>query len=241
MKKILIYNGAGADPFSVRALVFSLEEKGFRQILLVGKHFFNTTEWFEDTQLLIFPGGRDVPYHLALKGKRNQNIASFVHEGGHFLGICAGAYYGSAHIEFEKGGPLEVHGTRELQFFPGTAAGPAYGPGEFCYGSQEGARIAKLLLPNGQFSFAYYNGGCAFLGAEQSREVLARYADLEGTPPAIIRCIVGKGTATLCGVHPEYSTDYPETKTAVKTELVEHLEGIEKQSRQMLSLLFACR
>lgn len=66
--------------------------------------------------------------------------------GGKFLGICAGAYYGSCEVKFETEGPLEVVGKRELQFFPGTAYGPAYGLRKFCYENNSGAQIATLDL-----------------------------------------------------------------------------------------------
>lgn len=55
--------------------------------------------------------------------------AEFVHAGGRYLGLCAGAYYGCARVVFEPGTPLEVVGDRELAFFPGIARGAAF-PGE---------------------------------------------------------------------------------------------------------------
>ena len=164
--------------------------------------------------LLIFPGGRDIPYHQALRGVANRHIHRFVQEGGSFLGLCAGGYYGSAEIEFEKGGALEVIAKRELQFFPGLARGPAYGLGKFCY--QKRTRSADCPLTPlffrqaSQISAAYYNGGCAFISPEEYEDVsvLARYADLPMEPAAIVQCRVGKGQAILCGVHPEYSAFY---------------------------------
>jgi hypothetical protein len=46
--------------------------------------------------------------------------------GGAYLGLCAGAYYACASIEFDRGGPLQVAGPRELRLFAGSARGPAY-------------------------------------------------------------------------------------------------------------------
>jgi glutamine amidotransferase-like uncharacterized protein len=45
----------------------------------------------------------------------------------------------------------------------------------------------------------YFNGGCTFTG--EGAQVLARYGDIEGMPPAIISCAVGHGRALLSGVH----------------------------------------
>ena len=58
-------------------------------------------------------------------------VADYVHGGGRYLGLCAGAYYACNRVEFEQGSPMEVQGDRELQFFPGIARGAAY-PGEHC-------------------------------------------------------------------------------------------------------------
>ena len=43
----------------------------------------------------------------------------FVENGGSYLGICAGAYFACDYIEFDKNGPLEVVGPRDLKFYPG--------------------------------------------------------------------------------------------------------------------------
>lgn len=229
MKKIAIYSDEGTDPFSVISLVESLKEEGFSSIYLVDRNFFDQEWWPQKTDLLIFPGGRDLPYLAALSGKRNQSISHFIEQGGQFLGICAGAYYASAHVEFEKGGPLEVVGKRELSFFKGTAQGPALGLSKFRYGSQSGSQIAKLSLPDGSFCFAYYNGGCAFIGEEKGTQVLARYADVAGSPPAVIRCPVGKGTATLCGVHLEYRAYHAHTSQEIQGPLLESLAEIDQK------------
>lgn len=153
---------------------------------------------------LIMPGGRDRPYHAALQGAGNAQIRAFVEDGGTYLGICAGAYYGCRKVEFDKGFPLEVCEDRELAFFSGTAVGPAYGKGTFEYESEKGARMAKLGTANGMIQI-YYNGGCYFEGDFSHVKILARYLDLPGHPPAIIECPVDKGRAILSGVHLELS------------------------------------
>jgi glutamine amidotransferase-like uncharacterized protein len=158
--------------------------------------------WRETTSHLIFPGGRDRPYHEALKGKGNAQIRAFVAEGGIYLGFCAGAYYGSAKICFDEGTPLEVIAPRELAFFSGTAVGPAFGRGTFEYGSQKGARAAALITSLGIFD-AYHNGGCFFEGDFSNVSILARYRDLPGQPPAILEIPIGRGKAILSGAHIE--------------------------------------
>lgn len=154
--------------------------------------------------ILIMPGGRDRPYHQALKGIPNAAIRSWVEKGGIYFGICAGAYYGCKQVEFDRGYPLEVCEERELCFFNGKAVGPAYGKGTFEYGSEKGARLAKV--GDGQNSFlVYYNGGCIFEGDLSTVKVMARYLELPDQPPAIIECSIGQGKAILSGVHLEKS------------------------------------
>ncbi len=201
-QQILIYKGAGANACCLRALSTQLRNLPVKLVDHVGLD----EPWEAETQLLIFPGGRDIPYHNALKGPINARIRTFVEQGGRYLGICAGGYYGSQIVEFEKGHPLEVVATRELAFFPGIASGPAYGAGQFRYETEEGSKIALLTLPHDQTSTAYFNGGCTFLDATShpNINILARYQDLPQQPAAIIECLIGKGSAILSGVHPEY-------------------------------------
>jgi len=162
------------------------------------------TPWDQTIDLLIMPGGRDKPYHSVLSGKGNARIRSFVENGGTYLGICAGAYYGCQTVEFDRNFPLEVCEERELEFFQGTAIGPAYGKGTFDYGSLRGARAARLQTDLG-ILHAYHNGGCYFTGDFSQVRILARYLDLPGHPPAILECPVGQGKAILSGVHLETS------------------------------------
>lgn len=245
MKKILIYKGEGVNVFCIASLLAALKceeiDQKF-QIVLANKDLFTGEDWQYDAHLVIFPGGRDTPYHNALKGSGNDKIRDFVLKGGNFLGICAGGYYGSSLIEFEKNGPLEVIAERELKFFPGIARGPAYGLGKFDYRSGKGAQIARIDLVN-PFSqtAAYYNGGCLFLEAEkyQTISILGRYSDIEGKPAAIVKCKVGQGQAILCGVHPEYSAYHECTGKNIKESLLLELKEIEKERRALFSCLMS--
>jgi glutamine amidotransferase-like uncharacterized protein len=210
---ILIYSDLGAGPRSVRLLVKSLKFENLdRQFTIkrVDNRFLKSENWEQNTRLLIFPGGRDTPYHQALQGYANQKIRNYLENGGAYLGICAGGYFGSAHVEFEKGHPLEVVAQRELKFFPGMARGPAFGPTRFRYEDESGSCVAELLWENDnelESASVYFNGGCEFVDAEKysNIQVLARYQNIPHAPAAIIECQIGLGKAILSGVHPEYS------------------------------------
>jgi glutamine amidotransferase-like uncharacterized protein len=212
----IVYGGRGAlnTPFPPPFL--SLEK------LLEGS-------WADRYSIFIMPGGRDLPYHLDLKGRGNERISEFVKKGGVYVGLCAGAYYGCERVEFDRGLPLEVCGNRELKFFSGTAVGPAYGKGTFDYKSSAGARAAKLILPDHTTLHVYYNGGCTFEGDLTQCKVLARYADLPCHPPAIIECQVGKGRAVLSGVHLETSPSDLDRQDPYLAPLISVLEESEEK------------
>jgi biotin--protein ligase len=173
--------------------------------------------WTASCALLVFPGGADLGYCRSLNGEGNARIAQFVRRGGAYLGFCAGGYYGSQRCEFEVGDKkMEVVGSRELAFFPGTCRGCAFKG--FKYQSEAGARASSLRVEKDSFvtgsvplSFAsYYNGGGVFVDADKLKdrgvEVLASYVepvDVDGGTAAIVYCKVGDGGVVLTGPHPE--------------------------------------
>jgi biotin--protein ligase len=158
-------------------------------------------------KLLVMPGGADSLYHQYLKESGCDNIRKFVEEGGTYIGICAGAYFGCSKIEFEKGLPNEIIADRALRFFEGTAVGAALRP----YPSG-GAIYTEVAYGDKGRVMVSYNGGCTFnpgsraTSSDSKIEVLARYVDRcryldESMSPAVIKCTVGKGFAILSGVH----------------------------------------
>jgi biotin---protein ligase len=182
---------------------------------------FVTDPWQSSTALIIFPGGRDVPYCRSLNGSPNAAISSWVrYRGGKVLGLCAGGYYASKRCEFAVGDKgMEVVGSRELAFFPGICRGPVF-PG-FNYNKEDGAKAASLSMEEALHDVkedvkVYCNGGGIFVDAdsfvEEGVTVLARYNDevtLEGGNAAVVFCKVGTGAAVLTGVHPEYYNQSP--------------------------------
>lgn len=201
---VRIYRGKGVDPKGLRECVKSLEHCAQPiQIEMIKPHEFLSTEWEKNCDVLLFPGGRDLPYVEALQGEACSRIRDFVLSGGRFFGICAGAYFASSFVEFEKGEELEITGHRELSFFPGRAVGPVFEKNRFRYHSLEGARSAWIDTKKTQLP-VFYHGGCYFEEAENFSqvEILATYA--EKLLPAIVLCQVGRGKALLSGVHLEY-------------------------------------
>lgn len=160
--------------------------------------------WTQNARLFVMPGGADLPYTKKLNGEGNEVIKQFVQNGGAFLGICAGAYYGSSYVEFDKNGPLAITGKRELGFFPGKTIGPILAP--YDYQTQSGTRAAVIhtIFPNNTNTRVFYNGGGFFQDAAQSpnTKILGTY---DNGLPAIILINHGKGKVLLSGVHFEYT------------------------------------
>jgi biotin---protein ligase len=144
--------------------------------------------------------------------------------GGAYLGFCAGGYYGCARCEFEVGNPdkaMEVVGSRELGFFPGTCRGGAFKG--FTYASESGARSVRLRVHKDALAGAgespetfrsYYNGGGVFVDASDMAdvgvEVLASFEDdldVDGGSgkAAVVYRKLGNGSIVLTGPHPEFA------------------------------------
>lgn len=234
--KTYIFRDQGVSPFSYCETLASLIESvgNFCTIEPIDCARLCSGNWIEETSLLVFPGGRDLPYHEALQGQGNRHIREFVEKGGSFLGICAGAYYAASQVCFSQGTPLEVVAERELKFYPGTAKGPLYDPLAFSYQSESGARAASIGFGERQL-YAYYNGGCAFLAPQEhltSSTVMARYLDLATQPAAVVACQVGEGVALLSGVHLEYRLRSMNILHAIP-EVVEQLAKTEELRQEI--------
>ncbi|CCD22370.1 biotin--[acetyl-CoA-carboxylase] ligase BPL1 NDAI_0A02120 [Naumovozyma dairenensis CBS 421] len=214
---VLIYNGPGTTPGSVKHVVDSLRLflEPYYAVSTVSAKVLETEPWMTKTAAVVFPGGADLPYVKECK-PIIPLLKHFVSkEGGIYIGFCAGAYFGSSRVEFCVGNPtMEVSSNRDLQFFKGIARGPAFNG--FQYHSEAGARPAKLRLQDGSVFSTYFNGGPVFVDADhyENVEVLAHYAEKVdtpysdngkgGEPAASILCTVGTGKALLVGAHPEF-------------------------------------
>lgn len=198
--------------------------------------------WEEHAALLIIPGGADIPYTHALNGEGNQKIRSYVENGGAFLGICAGGYYGGNFVDFAQGTDLEVLGKRELSFFPGIVRGPILA--DYDYKSESGARAAKVVLKNtsllqeiSHFT-VYYNGGGCFVDADKKNNTtILAYYGTEGQEAAIIECHVGLGKAMLSGVHFEYDPNLIDDDNKYLKQIIPMLKDGNSQRIQLVQYL----
>lgn len=116
--QVLVYSGPGVSPLSLSYTLLTLS-------LLLNPHYtvqpvtpdvLANQPWEPACALLVIPGGRDLPYveELTTKTRVTKRIRGYVWEGGRYLGICAGAYFGAEEVRFDMGGGLEVSGKRDL-------------------------------------------------------------------------------------------------------------------------------
>ncbi|KAJ2363117.1 biotin holocarboxylase synthetase, partial [Coemansia sp. RSA 2607] len=181
---VLVYSGPGVSPNSQTFLMRTLRQFLSHRyaIIPVDQTMLRTQPWETKAALFVMPGGRDVPYTVELNGEINRRIRQWVENGGRYLGLCAGGYYGSGRCEFEPGTPLEIVGSRELAFFKGSCVGTAY-PG-YDYKSETGARAAEVTVDQDAFNVPqklwrsdpaririYYNGGGFFVPDESEDNV----------------------------------------------------------------------
>ncbi|KAK3401858.1 biotin-protein ligase [Sordaria brevicollis] len=255
---IHVYSDKGVTRKALRQCVDSLKRLAGPNyaVGLITDRTLMSQPWASTCALMVFPGGRDLDFCRGLNGAGNRAIIDYVRNGGAYLGFCAGGYYGSAQCWFEMEGPnMDVKGPRELAFYPGTCAGPAFKG--FQYDSEAGAKAASLRIRKQAFANShalpdvfksYYNGGGVFVGAENMEvhgvEILADYADdidvsTGNSQAAVVFCKVGKGRAILTGPHPEFSGTslYPKTDIPGYDKLVEEVTADESAR---LDFLAAC-
>lgn len=190
----------------------------------------------EGEGILVMPGGRDKPYQDCLAGEGVQAIKEFVGGGGHYLGICAGAYFASGRVVFEKGTEMEVDEDRDLKFFPGTAFGTMFKG--FVYNSEEGAHAVNLGDHGDGPVVVYYNGGCCFQAPElyDGVTVVARYEDLADKPAAVIKTGYGGGSVLLSGPHWEVGAEGAREEGS-PIEVVKQLEAGEIVRKNFVKML----
>lgn len=147
-----------------------------------------TPAGLEGFDLLVMPGGDgDAERFHSLFALRRDFVRSFVQQGGAYLGICMGAYWGGRDYF-----SLLPH-TDCVQYITRPRA--------------EIRRSFKTTLRiewDGASDSMFFYDGCTFLSDIDSFDVVARYSN--GDPMAIISNRVG-----LIGCHPESTEDWYDT------------------------------
>lgn len=237
---IYIYNDSGTGPRSVQPCVkFFHELLPDLQVESIHAESVKEGNWRDNAALFVIPGGAAGPIAQKLNGQGNDQIRSFIYEGGRYLGICAGAYYASKTTLFDIGGPNQVYNEKELQLFLGEAIGPVIK--SFNYANYNGMGLVSMTFDYNnwdQFKGLHLvlNGGCYFQNAS-NKQVIARYETIHhenqlsmpSHAPGIIYQEFGKGHVILSGVHFEYDpTDFLENYVSPKDPQTLALENLQR-------------
>lgn len=218
MRTILVYHDFGCCEQSTQALVSQLERTAGKwfQIRVVDSDYLRKTSWERDTFGLAMGGGSCSAWERLLQEAGMQKIHNFVVGGGRYLGICAGAYFGSAYSFFLELGQIPLIKARPLRFYQGSAVGPINRTENHLL--PQAALAAKVeLLQSAKSGYCYYQGGPAFDISESSpfTKVLLKY---DFGWAAGISNRVGHGSAVMCGLHPEFVWNKSEADQALLLE-----------------------
>lgn len=162
------------------------------------------------------------------------------------MGICAGAYYGSKFVAFDRLGPLEVLEKRALAFFPNKAIGPILA--KYNYNNNSGSRAARIRLVTNKKTSSlfkdiaiYYNGGPYFNAPQLYNNVKAlAYYQISKCEhlAAIIKIKKEKGTVILSGVHFEYDSDLLDSSDAYHAQILPQLKKNEPSRLKLARFIF---
>ena len=170
MKSIWVYNDIGTDLECVHQTRQMIQDfvnpYMYRIELIKAKDIISLNHnqcRMENIELMIMPGGRDLPYCNKLNGIGVDMIKKYLYQySGKYIGICAGAYFACKQLHWALKTKWEICQTRELELFDGIACGPCIKP--YYYNSFKGATCVDIYVKElNQNIPCYYNGGGHFI------------------------------------------------------------------------------
>ncbi|KAI1754619.1 class II aaRS and biotin synthetase [Xylaria castorea] len=196
---VLIYSGESSleHLHSMRQILFPNYA-----VTSITKDTILNEPWAKTCAMLVITGGDYLAlrHHMGARGTRL--IRQFVQDGGLFLGINAGAYYGSSrYVAYDGDNDVEDNAETNLEFFPGRC--------QEVRRKEETFRATKLNIgtpgvdEKQQECRVCLNGCGIFLDVkqytEEKVEALAWFAEDNQTEAAAatIYCPVGKGACIL--------------------------------------------
>ncbi len=157
--------------------------------------------------VLIMPGGWAASYNAKIDSQGMENIRSFVKNGGHIVGICAGSYFLADTITWEN-----ISYNYPLDLFDGEVKGSLHaikawdGHINTAITLRENHPINQNF--DSQMTLPYFGGGDIWpsKGNRQDFTVIATLDSTDDTV-GIASITYGRGSALLIAVHPEMGLD----------------------------------
>jgi glutamine amidotransferase-like uncharacterized protein len=179
---VLLFNGSGTSSSDVAAVETILNNMKVVYATATSSQIgaMSVTK-LASYKLLIVPGGNSITIGNNLSKTATANIHSaIINNGLHYLGICAGAFFGG----FSKYNGLNLTSGVWFNTWPNSGKGTGPNPVYISYPAQ-----SKLDQ--------YWQDGPVLKGWGL---IVAKYPD---ATPAVVEGWSGKGWVVLCGFHPE--------------------------------------
>jgi glutamine amidotransferase-like uncharacterized protein len=187
-KKVLVYLGKGScSEFCSQAAAEVPARMGLRVQYVTAEEI--TPAIFKDAVLWVQPGGDAIAAAQTIGAKGLRAIREFVHQGGGYVGFCAGAFMADKTIDDA-----------------GKVAGLGILPVEtedYPLDSHNGDGVMTWVNWEGHDRHLYFNGGAWFRVNPKSPEVNVLATYLPGGEPATIETKFGNGHVLVTGAHPE--------------------------------------
>jgi len=229
-QKIAIYSDDGTWIDGILALESFLDDNNIQSDRVYANDL-NSGFSFDDYTGICFPGGYAFNYKLALSASGLINIRNFIDNGGFYIGICAGAFFASATVDWE--GDVFPY---QLELFAGIATGSIESIAKWDdYAmTQIGLNHSNPICSGLSESYnALYYGGPYFTAKPGvTFDTVAVWKDYNELP-AIINFEYGKGRVCLIGPHLEIE----ENSNRDNTEFASELDDIESDW-QLLRRIF---
>lgn len=236
---VRVYCGHGSNKVGATLLLRKFASSGL-PVASIGEDEIRTGDlWRKDTTALVFSGMSVGGFKSALGDDAQRRIRDGVHDGAFdFIGICAGAAFGSEKIKYRMQDRAAASGAQKIEntglgFFNGLATGPARSVTPLPYtGWTDNLHLVRLRDIGTREEYrAFHWGGPALIPmaplAAQQGGIFAMLAG-DGTPMGV-RLMHGSGKATLVSYHPEIDRDnlwdwaVPYIISTAERERLEHL------------------
>ncbi|MGB9977639.1 BPL-N domain-containing protein [Methanobacterium sp.] len=202
---VLIYDGEGVIPSSVNGIKDCLDNanrgnidsNAYFRYLTTGKINSQTLAGYD---VLIMPGGLAITY-IDNPEINSEDLKNFIKNGKGYVGICAGAYAASKHVDGDYDG---------WGIAPNINSKPVDYVGNLSISMTSNG---ETILSTPSSVTVYHWNGPAMYKRDGSDNFLAKYADNETgyqNYASIVDDIYGSGRVVLSGPHPELSPSKPE-------------------------------
>ena len=218
---VLIYDGEGVIPGSADGIKDCLDYVNNENLNSNVYFNYSTTEEINSQTLsgcdvLIMPGGLGITY-INNPEINAEDLKNFVKNGNGYVGICAGAYAASKHVDGEYDGwGIAPNINSKSVDYVGNLPISMTSNGENILSSQNFSNFmgqkTSGLSTSGSVTMYHWNGP-AMYKTDGSNDFLALYAANETgyqNYAAIATDTYGSGRVVLSGPHPELSPTKPE-------------------------------